>query len=191
MPLKFIHGDNGLITDAIKAIEYAQRNKISILNCSWGWYGDRFKNIFEDIIRESDILFVFAAGNKKPDEPKTNFYPACVESSNLVSVSAIDGTGKLDPNSNYGDKILVAAPGVGILTTSPENKYRLFQGSSIAAPFVTGVAALIKSYKPSLTSNEIKIILERNVTKFDELNGVVKTGGIVNAYKSLIFLSPD
>ncbi len=185
LPLKFINSDISLITDVIKAIEYAQTKGVQIINCSWGWSGIKYNSVLYNSMGDHNILFVCSAGNKSSSEKAKTIYPASFNLPNIISVASINNIGILDPNSNYGNTIDVAAPGVNIITTMPDNKYNFFCGTSIAVPFVTGEAQLIKSYIPKCTVNEmIKRICEGTTYK-KELKGMVKSSGIINIYKAL------
>lgn len=185
LPLKFMGNEGGSIIDAIRAIEYADGMGVKIINCSWGWKGSRYNRVLEAIMKSKDILFICASGNKFSDESNFEFFPACFNCPNILSVTAINFDGILDPNSNYGDQIDVAAPGVDIITTMPENKYGSCGGSSIAVPFVTGVAALIKSEKADISPISIIDRILVNSKYIQKLNGKVKCSGIVDAYASI------
>ncbi|MBO5071728.1 MAG: S8 family serine peptidase, partial [Eubacterium sp.] len=90
-------------------------------------------------------------------------------------------------NSNYGDKIVdLAAPGADIIGPYPEKSYSYLSGSSVAVPFVAGVAGQVYSNsKKELSSLELKKILIMSVKKINVLKGKVKTAGIVNYKKSM------
>ena len=183
LPLKFINGRSGYTSDAIEAIEYAKTLGVGIINCSWG--SERYNPALKDAMRDSDILFVCAAGNEGRDVLSTPIYPACFDLPNILSVAAVDENNNLTEFSNYGDEADLAAPGVDIFSTFPANIYGRLSGTSMSAAFVSGVAALLKSYQPGSSVNDIVEALESNTIYVDALKGKVSTGGVVNAYGAL------
>ncbi|PGM56088.1 S8 family serine peptidase [Bacillus sp. AFS053548] len=119
MPLKFIGPDGGTSADAIEAIEYAKSMGVKITNNSWG--GGEYDPLLEEAIANSNSLFVAAAGNDGMDNDEEGAYPASFESSNILSVAAVDNKGNLAPFSNYGaESVDVAAPGVDIISSVPK-----------------------------------------------------------------------
>jgi subtilisin family serine protease len=187
IPLKFMSHNSGTTSCAIEAIEYAKAKGVKIVNCSWGDY--KKNPALKHHIENSGMLFICAAGNDGIDISKKPFYPACYDLPNIISVAAINNRGELWPMSNYGSNVHLAAPGSSILSTIPskdENSYDFDSGTSLATPYVTGVAALISSKYSNLKPEEIKNLILKNVTKLNSLEGKVSTGGIVDAYKSLI-----
>jgi subtilisin family serine protease len=95
-------------------------------------------------------LFVCAAGNNNTDISTAPVYPASFKLDNLVSVTACNNTGKLAWYANFGKGIDIAAPGVEIVSTVPNNTYKSLNGTSMSAGFVSGAAALISSKYPIL-----------------------------------------
>ncbi len=128
-----------------------------------------------------NTLFVFAAGN---DGSNNDIYPTSptnVQGDNEISVAATIDFDKLAPFSNYGEKMVdLAAPGVGILSSAPGNKYVKVSGTSQAAPYVAGVAGKILDINPELSAKEVKTILMKTVDSKSFLAGKVKSSGIVN-----------
>ncbi|PGL71027.1 S8 family serine peptidase [Bacillus sp. AFS055030] len=119
LPLKFIGPFGGTSADAIEAIEYAKSMGVKITNNSWG--GGEYDPLLEEAIANSNSLFVAAAGNDGMDNDEMEAYPASFESSNILSVAAVDNKGNLAPFSNYGaESVDVAAPGVDILSSIPK-----------------------------------------------------------------------
>ncbi len=183
--LKIIEDGNGSVSDAIRAIEYADKLGIKIINCSLGWKGSKYNEVISDFMKSKGMLFICSAGNKLSTESNYECYPACFDIPNKISVAGINYQGILDSDSNYGNKIDIAAPGTAILSTAPNNGYVYMGGSSLSAPFVTGVAALIKSCKEDISSNEIIAIIKKTAKHLPELTGKINCGGIVDAYASL------
>ncbi|MCX7748367.1 MAG: S8 family serine peptidase [Clostridia bacterium] len=188
LPLKFINGTTGYTSDAIEAIEYAKEKGASIINCSWG--GMEYNQALSDAIKESGIFFVCAAGNAGIDTTAKPVYPACFDLPNILSVAAVDNQGKLAAFSNYGAKIHVAAPGVSILSTFPDKAYGLMSGTSMAAPFASGTAALIKSLDPTISVSALRDRIKSNSTVLESLKGKVASGGLINAFAALTGSKP-
>ena len=193
MPLKFMgRGGFGTTKDAIEAINYAidrKRNGVNVrvINASWG--STAYSKALEDVIRaagEEGILFVAAAGNATTDNDKRPHYPSNYKLSNVISVAATDKADNLASFSNYGVKTVhIAAPGREILSTWLNDAYREASGTSMAAPQVAGVAALILSNEPNLSVEKLRERILRSVDKIDSLAGKVENGGRINAAKAL------
>jgi subtilisin family serine protease len=164
MGLKFLGDDTacGFDSMAIAAIAYASSFGVRIANTSWGGVGaPSDAPELRDAIRDSGMLFVAAAGNASADndEPLTTI-PASFDLPNIISVAAVNNTGELAGFSNHGVRTVdIAAPGEGILSTLPAETghptpgWGWMDGTSMAAPHVTGVAALIASTWPSLADD--------------------------------------
>jgi len=193
MPLKFLgRGGFGTTADAIKAINYAIDRKkagvnLRVINASWG--STQNSKALEDTIRaagDAGILFVAAAGNNGTDNDKRPHYPSNYDLPNVISVAATDRTDTLTSFSNFGIKsVHIAAPGRDIESTWLGNAYRDASGTSMAAPHVAGVAALILSAEPNLTVTQLRTRILRSVDKLPALTGKVSSGGRLNAAKAL------
>ena len=129
-------------------------------------------------------LFVVAAGNDGTDNDILPTFPANVRADNEITVAATHGVSMLAEFSNYGKRSVdIAAPGVAIDSTVPSLDRRsklAMSGTSMAAPFVTGVAAHIKDVNPALTPAQIRMILMGTVDQKPWLDGKVISGGVVN-----------
>jgi subtilisin family serine protease len=193
MPLKFIgRGGFGSTKDAIEAINYAVDRKkagvnVRIINASWG--STMYSKPLEDAIRaagEEGILFVAAAGNNSTNNDSRPHYPSNYKLPNVISVAALDRNDKMASFSNFGIKTVhIAAPGKDILSTWLNDAYREASGTSMATPYVAGVAALILSNESDLTVEQLRERVLKSVDKLDSLNGKVETGGRINAAKAL------
>ncbi|MCX7921402.1 MAG: S8 family serine peptidase [Clostridia bacterium] len=183
MSLKFLGRFGGETSDAIEAIAYAKKMGVKIVNCSWGGFG--YSQALEISIRDSGILFVCSAGNDSHHLGIVPQYPVGYKVPNILSVAAIDNTGRIATFSNFGDDVDVAAPGVDILSTLPDNQYDYYSGTSMAAPHVTGIAALLKSYNPNLDYLQIKDRIKKSAAFSDFLVGKVSDSGMVDAYAAL------
>ncbi len=193
MPLKFMgRGGFGTTKDAIEAINYVIARKsegvnVRVISASWG--STSRSRALEDVIRkagEADVLFVAAAGNDAANADKRPHFPSGYKLPNVISVAALDRKDELASFSNYGAKsVHVAAPGKEILSTWLGGAYEEHSGTSMATPFVAGVAGLILSVEPNLTVKELRERLLGTVDRLDSLQGKVVTGGRVNAARAV------
>ena len=166
--------------DVALAIRYAVDNGASVINTSFGKGYSPNKQWVWDAIKyaaEHDVLIVNAAGNdgKNIDVEKT--YPNDSKdliteiSDNVITIGAMSSNynEKLPASfSNYGKiNVDIFAPGVKIYSTTPENGYAKFSGTSMAAPSTVGVAAMIRSYYPKLSASQVKHIIMNSGTKID------------------------
>lgn len=188
LPLKFISNGAGFTSDAISAIEYCKKNNVKIINCSWG--STEENPALKDEMANSGILFICAGGNFGADSALMPVYPADFGLPNIVSVAAVDNTGNLASFSCYGNSVDVAAPGANIISTLPGNSYGLLSGTSMAAPEVTGIAALLLSSDPSMSAVDIANRIKKCVVTSDKLKGKVKSGGRVDALAALEDIIP-
>jgi subtilisin family serine protease len=197
--------------DVANAIRYAVDAGAQVISMSFGKSYSPFKSAVDEAVKYADskgVLMVHAAGNDGADLSKGKNFPTPVylgggRAVNWIEVGASSWKGGNDlaaPFSNYGKaEVDVFAPGVDILSTIPGNQYERDSGTSMAAPVVTGLAALIMSYYPNLTAADVRKIIMASVSKHTD-QMVVKpgtdsekvpfgslsvTGGIVNAYNAL------
>ncbi len=173
-------GDNRIdLAAAIHAINFANRSHIPILNNSWG--GRTYSPILKYAIEQYDGLFIASAGNSNSNNDLYPSYPASYDCDNILSVAASTPENTLASFSNYGLKSVdIAAPGVNILSTSLNGQYTNKNGTSMAAPHVSGAAALLKSYIPFLTTWEMKQIILLSSTKSPYFTNRTVTGGVLN-----------
>lgn len=133
-----------------------------------------------------NTLFIFAAGNDGSNNDIKPTTPTNVVAENKISVAATLGDQALATFSNYGVKnVEVAAPGVGILSTSPKDTYIHVSGTSQAAPYVAGVAGAVKDANPKLDFRGIKKIILETVDVKEWLKGKVTTSGLVNPERAV------
>jgi subtilisin family serine protease len=166
--------------DVALGIRYAVDNGAKVINTSFGKaFSPKKEWVYEAIkyAAENDVLIVNAAGNDGKDIDVEKTYPNDSKdlkieiANNLLSIGAMSAS--YDKNlpasfSNYGKvNVDIFAPGVQIHSTTPENGYAKFSGTSMAAPSTAGVAALIRSYYPELSANQVKMIIMNSGTKID------------------------
>ena len=186
MPLRFLNeSGSGYTSDAIDAINYASANGAHVISNSWG--GTYNSQALKDAIDSSSAVVVCAAGNNYGlNIDSTPIYPAAYSSSNIIAVAATDNQDNLAGFSNYGPiSVDIAAPGVNIYSTKRGSGYQYLSGTSMATPFVSGVAALVKSVNSGLTNLQIRSAILNNVDTKSSLSGKVVTDGRLNAYKAV------
>ncbi len=183
LPLDFMNGNNGYTSDAINAILYAKQMKAQVINASWGSsFCSKILNTTIDSLNESNTIFVAAAGNSGNDLSRYPEYPAAFISNVQITVGAITRRGFQTYFSNYGNLVDVVAPGDEINSTYLSHGYRPMSGTSMAAPFVSGLAALIYGVNPNLTVSEVKSIINQSVVPG---NFQVRTRGEINVAQAL------
>ncbi len=190
MPLKFLDSKgNGYTSDAISAILYATQKGIPIISCSFSGPGE--SQALKEVIDSSSALFICAAGNSGASSDISPQYPAAYPSSQIISVAASTSSDTLASFSNYGtSSVDLAAPGETIYSTARAGGYSYLSGTSMAVPYVTGTAALLKTLNPSLTTAQIKSRILGSVDIIPALSGKVATGGRLNAAKALGISTP-
>ncbi len=184
MPLRAGWSDvNGfgslLYTDIIQAIYYAANNGAKVINMSFGGGNSQAQKDALDYAYNQGIVLVAAAGN---DISNLKSYPAGLD--NVVSVSAINSDNSPAWFTNYGSWVDIAAPGVSILSTLPNNNYASWSGTSMATPYVAGLAGLVLSKNQNLTNEQVRNVLRTGVIDPNSANKYVGNG-IVNIFKAL------
>ncbi len=146
------------------AVAYAASNGAAVINLSLGGYAD--SNLLREAIRDAATtsVIVAAVGN---DDSSTPFYPAAYP--DVIAVAATDITDQKTIFSNYGPWVDIAAPGSDILTTTPGG-YAPSSGTSVATPFVSGVAGLLKSLHPDWSPTLIAWQILNTATSIDGIN---------------------
>lgn len=191
MTLKALGGEDGAGSPeaVIQAIRYAEAMGASICNLSMGTTA--YSEALDQAIRDSSMLFVVSCGNGGVsglgyDTDIYPVYPASLPHDNVISVANILFDGSLSKDSNFGAlSVDIAAPGSFILSTIPGDAYGFMSGTSMAAPMVTGVAAMIYSYRQDISLGEVKNILLNSSRKMDSLAGKMVSGGLLDAYAAL------
>jgi len=188
MALKFLTSTgSGRTSDAIRAIDYAVAHGAKIASNSWGGGGSSSAlRVAIEHAEAAGMLFTAAAGNEAANNDEVANYPANYDIANVISVASTTSIGKLSEFSCYGSSTVhVAAPGSGIYSTIPHNKYATHSGTSMAAPYVSGLAALVWMYRPQLSMHQVREIIIGSVRKLPALEGKVITGGLINAKNAL------
>lgn len=198
--------------DIANGIRYAVDNGATIINMSFGKKYSWDKKVVDEAVKYADskgVLLMHAAGNDGEDIDKQTHYPCKKFETKGVATNFMDiGALSWKPNektvapfSNYGKKTVdLFSPGVDIYSTTPKNGYKDASGTSMATPVAVGVAAVLKSYYPALTPEQIKKILMKSslktyksekvirpgtkdeLIKFEKLS---KTGGCINLYEAV------
>jgi len=199
--------------DVANSIRYAVANGAKVLNMSFGKAYSWDKKAVDAAVKyamSKDVLIIQAAGNDNKNlDIEKSFPDRRYEGGGAADAYIVVGaSGPKDDHtlkasfSNYGKTTVdVFAPGVQIYSTVPDSKYDAYDGTSMAAPVVAGLAALIRSYYPKLTAVQVKEIILKSVVKINhEVNiegeegaapvgvpftDLCQTGGIVNAYNAL------
>jgi uncharacterized repeat protein (TIGR02543 family) len=144
-----------------------------------------------DAMAASSMLFVAAAGNDGVNVETSRLvnYPAAFDLPNIISIGAINNTGSLAYFSNYGvNRVHVAAPGANIANTVPVDMgsgYASISGTSMAAPHVSGIAALLLSVNPDLTANDLKNIIISSNEPLTNLDKTIFSAGMADAKRAL------
>lgn len=167
----------------IEALNYANLHDIRITNNSYTLPDTEF---FKEAVKNYNGLFITASGNFNTNIDEEKSYPASYDFPNMITVASTDSSDQKAFNSNYGSKTVdLAAPGVNIYSTYLDSSYTEMSGTSMAAPQVAGVAALLLSEYQNLSTAQIKAAILNGVDKLPQLNGKVATSGRLNAYKAL------
>ena len=193
--------------DIAMGIRYAVDNGAKIISMSFGKSLSPDKKFIDEAVRyaaSKDVLLVQGAGNSKrnidafDNFPNPRYLLGDSIASNWITVGACDAKGMAADFSNFGVKAVdVFAPGVAIYSTIPGNKYVSWDGTSMATPVVSGLAALLRSYFPNLSAQQVKKIIEQTVVMPAEkttkpgsadkvqMNALCKSGGIINAFNAV------
>jgi len=190
------------ISAAIRALEYANFHNIRIVNNSWGHYTYPPSLPLYEAIRAYNGLFVVSAGNSRQGNMDSDtiemHYPTGfgvdnIHGPGLTNIISVTSSRINDEpsNVNWGTKsVHIAAPGSRILSTYPMNhatnpRYHTIGGTSMAAPYVAGVAALIMSVRPDLTPKQKRDIIVSTARRVPAFEDRCVAGGILDAYAAV------
>lgn len=215
MPIRAVPNGDERDKDVANAIRYAVDNGASIINMSFGKDYAWNKKIVDNAVRyaaKKDVLIIHAAGNDSREIEGKNNFPndlyakkklfGSKKAKNWIEVGALSwdvGENSIASFSNFDqENVDLFAPGEKIYSTKPDNKYENEQGTSMAAPVVAGVAAVLRSYFPKLSAKQVKQILLESVTPLNlsvvkpgteadkvPFSSLSVTGGVVNAYQAV------
>ncbi len=205
VPIKFLNDfGSGSIAGGVEAINYSTALReegvnIAATNNSWRGYG-RSQNLVDAVVANGDagLLLVAAAGNETINIDVTAMQPGGFEFDNIITVAAMTASGGLAWFSNYGAvNVDLAAPGDNILSTFPTvstiamldegftTMYETISGTSMAAPHVAGVVALLASLNPGATAGLLKDVILSTVDAVPAFSGLMVTGGRLNAHSAV------
>jgi len=169
----------------IKAVQYAVDKGAKVINCSLivNWQSDEL----ESIIENSNVLFVFAAGNEHEEKCS---YPAILSNKyeNVISVAGVNCMGTISVYSNFGMNINVAAPGEDITIHFDKQELYYVSGSSYAAAYVSAIASLLAMSFPEASIIDIRNAIIDGSKEIYQLKQKVQSGGIVNLENSINLL---
>lgn len=184
--LPYLYEEPWNVSACIQSLNDAEEEGISVVNFS-GSYFD-FDNDFFGAFVDYSGLVVCAAGNHSQDNDlyPSNSYPSTFPLDNIISVGASNENDLPADFSNYGETTVdLFAPGVDIYSTLPLDNYDSYDGTSMAAPFVTGTIGLMKSINPNLSNYQIKSILILTADVSDDFENLCVSGGRLNSYAAV------
>ena len=185
LPVKVLDSSgSGTYSAVADGIEYAADNGAKVINLSLGGSAD--SSVLDDAVNyahAAGCLVVAAAGNSGSDAP---FYPAACP--NVMAVAATTSDGSVAYYSNYGSFLSVAAPGDYILSTLPGGGYGYLSGTSMAAPHVSGLAALAWAVCPHDSNDHVRQVIENTATSLDSSqdvgSGLIDAAATIGSYFS-------
>ena len=182
----------GTVFNAAKSINYSVYNGARVINASWGGFPDTetLRNSME-YAADNEVLLAIACGNGSmfgvgQDNDAKPMFPASFPHLNVISIAATDQADTRTTFSNYGRaSVDLAAPGQAVLSTLPNDTYKVFSGTSMSSPIVAGAAALLLSQTPSMTAVELRHYLLGSVDRITSMQGISTAQGRLNIYRAL------
>ena len=188
MAVRFLdENGSGTTEGGIDTLVYAAKNGAQIINASWGGGGksDALSDAIDFAWNRGAIL-VAAAGNDSSNSDSTAHYPSAYPNPGVVSVASSSADGVLSSFSNFGRiSVDVVAPGSSVLSTLPGDAYGRLSGTSMAAPMVSGVAALMLGYAPALSALDLRNALFNAAILRSTYEGKISTSGDMDASRAL------
>ena len=186
-------GSTGSMLAALNYATMMRRDHaINIVATNASWQAAGYSRVVEGVLKsqgDAGILFVAAAGNQGSDNDLTPRYPGGYRLPTVLSVAAAGPSGGLIPMSNYGRTTVdLAAPGGMIQSTFPNGGYGILSGTSMAAPHVSGVAALLAAAKPGLSAAAIRDAIVGSARSVAALAGTSVTGGMLDGRAALAWI---
>lgn len=182
-----------------RAIRYAADNGAKVINISLANSLSLNRSVIDEAVKYAmakDVLIIRAAGNDHEDLDQAPNYPNKLYADGSGAAAAWLTVGAsswrdddvlIAPFSDYGrTEVDVFAPGDKLISAFPGSEYGNASGTSVAAPVVSGLAALIREYYPRLTAIQVKDIIMKSVVKRDVLKNKCISGGVINAYNALL-----
>lgn len=189
MPLKFLDASGiGTTSDAVKCIYYAVNNGARVLNNSWGG-GGYSKSLLDAVAYAYSrrAIFVAAAGNSSLNNDVSPTYPASYPVPGVISVAATTDLDSFASYSNYGvSTVHMGSPGTSIWSSLPNQQYGRSSGTSMATPFVSGIAAMMLRENPSLSAYQVKQLIFSGAEIIPSLQNKTITKGRLNAHQSVL-----
>jgi subtilisin family serine protease len=192
IPLKVLNSSgDGFTSDIVEAMDYVgdlRRRGAPIVAINMSFGGSSSSTLERAVKRalQNDLLIVAAAGNESSDNDLLKVYPASYDLPHVLSVSAVDQDGNLSSFSNYGAQtVSLSAPGDDVVSTVPfrlsGSYYDTLSGTSMAAPYVAGAAALVAATNRKLTAPLIRRVLMESVRESAALSGLSVSEGYLDA----------
>ena len=188
MALKFLDGNGiGSTSDAINAIYYAVDNGAQVINNSWG--GNSYSQALHEAVAYTytkGVTFVAAAGNASANNDNAPMYPASYDVPHIQSIAATTSSDYLASFSNFGyNSVDIGSPGVFIQSSIDGGGFGYMSGTSMAAPYVSGVSAMMIYYAPSMLGYQIKSLVESSSDYVSPLSGLVHEESRLNPLSSI------
>jgi subtilisin family serine protease len=181
-------GANGTAFNILKGLDWAAGQGARIINLSFTGPSDALLARALAALRQKGTILIAAVGNAGPKLPP--LYPAA--DPNVIAVTATDAADKLLAQANRGNHIAVAAPGADILVLAPGAAYQLSSGTSFAAAYVTGIAALMLEPRPGLDVDGLKKALQSSAKDLGPKGRDDQFGaGLADAYQAIVAVDPS